>query len=188
MRHLSIKVVLVVAATAVAVGLLSAQAPEQKLSFEVASIKPLAPPYPSSAGPWTVDHGRFIAQVGWVRGVIGYAYNVLPAVKVHGGPAWIDTDRYSFQAKAEDPNAGPDQIRAMMQTMLVDRFKLVVHRETQQEQVYTLVVGKSGSKMQEAQDGRRAHVDSPGPGQIVCTECPLMALCVNCAPASEMVN
>ena len=142
-------------------------------AFDVASIKPVAPPYPSGGGPWTVGHGRFIAQTGWVRAVIGFAYNVLPPVKVHGGPTWIDTDFYDFEAKANDPNAGPDQIRAMMQTLLVDRFKLMVHRETQQEQVYTLVVGKNGSKMQEAKEGRRGHIDYTAPGKIVCTECRL---------------
>jgi uncharacterized protein (TIGR03435 family) len=139
-------------------------------AFEVASIRPLARPYPSGGGPWTVDHGRFIAQTGWVRAVIGWAYNVLPAAKVHGGPTWIDRDLYDFEAKAEDPDAGPDQIRAMIQTLLVDRFKLVVHRETQQEQIYTLVVRKNGSKMQEAKEGRRDHIDFTGPGQIVCID------------------
>jgi uncharacterized protein (TIGR03435 family) len=64
----------------------------------------------------------------------------------------------------------------MIQTLLVDRFKLVVHRETKQEQVYTLVVGKSGSKMQEAKEGTEGRIAVPGLGQIVCTECPLMAL------------
>jgi uncharacterized protein (TIGR03435 family) len=139
-------------------------------AFDVASIRPVARPYPTGGGPWTVAHGRFIAQPGWVRAVIGFAYNVLPPVKVHGGPTWIDTDQYNFEAKADDPNAGPDQIRVMMQTLLADRFKLVVHRETQEEQVYTLVVGKNGSKMQEAKEVRRTHCDFPGPGQIVCTE------------------
>jgi uncharacterized protein (TIGR03435 family) len=149
--------------------------------FEVASIRPLARPYPSGGGPWTVDHGRFIAQTGWVRAVIGWAYDVLPPgvfppVKVHGGPTWIDSDRYYFAAKAEDQNAGPDRIRAMVQTLLVDRFKLVVHRETLQEQVYTLAVGKNGSKMQETKNGRRNHIAYTGPGQVVCTEFELAAL------------
>ena len=111
-----------------------------------------------------------------MRAVIGFAFNVLPPVNVHGGPSWIDTDLYVFEAKAENPNAGPDQIRAMLQTLLIDRFKLVVHRETREKQVYTLVVGKNGSKMQEAKEGRRGYIDFTGPGQIVCTECDLGAL------------
>jgi uncharacterized protein (TIGR03435 family) len=30
--------------------------------------------------------------------------------------------------------------------------------------------------MQEAKEGRRDYIDFPGPGQVVCTECPLAAL------------
>jgi uncharacterized protein (TIGR03435 family) len=170
---------LALAAITVVAAQIDGQSPPNEVSappaFEVASIKLLAPPIPSGGGPWTVDHGRFIAQTGWVRAVIGYAYNVLPPVKVHGGPTWIDTDRYEFEAKAEDPNAGPDQIRAMIQTLLVDRFKLVIHRETREEQIYALVAGKNGSKMQEAK-GRQSYIEFPGPGQIVCTECALASL------------
>jgi uncharacterized protein (TIGR03435 family) len=143
-------------------------------AFDVASIRRLAGPNAPGGGSWTVGHGRFIAQQGWVRAVIGFAYNVLPPVKVHGGPTWIDSDLYDFEAKTEDPNAGPGQIRAMMQTLLVDRFKLIVHRETQQEQVYTLVVGKNRSKMQEAKEERGEHMDFRGPGRIACTECGLV--------------
>jgi hypothetical protein len=88
---------------------------ERSPSFEVAAIKPLAPPFPSSGKPWTVSHGRYIAQAVWLRVVIGWAYDVLgagsvPTVKVHGGPAWIDTDRYDFEAKAEDPNAAQTRL------------------------------------------------------------------------------
>jgi uncharacterized protein (TIGR03435 family) len=172
---------IVIGAVATAIGWqIDGQSPPDAVSappaFEVASIKPVAGPIPSGGGPWTVDHGRFIAQTGWVRAVIGFAYNVLPPVKVQGGPTWIDRDRYAFEAKAEDLSAGPDQIRAMMQTLLVERFKLVVHRATREEQVYTLVVGKNGSKMQEANEGRRRGIDFAGPGKIICAECTLAAL------------
>jgi hypothetical protein len=110
------------------------QSPPDALSaapaFEVASIKPLARPYTSGGKPWTAaSHGRFIAPAVSLRIVIGWAYNVLPpgaipAVKVHGGPTWIDTDPYDFEAKVQDPNAGPDQIRAMIQTLLIENVDL----------------------------------------------------------------
>jgi uncharacterized protein (TIGR03435 family) len=40
---------------------------------------------------------------------------------------------------------------AMMLPVLVDRFGLKFHRETRDVEVYTLVVGKGGSKMKEVQ-------------------------------------
>lgn len=97
-------------------------------------------------GPWTVTHGRFRAETGHVRSVIGWAYNLLPA-QVKGGPDWINREPYYFDARAGDPEAGPEPIRTMLQALLAERFKMVVHRDTQQGQVYTLVVGKNGSKL-----------------------------------------
>src|SRR5258708_5364336 len=87
-----------------------------KLEFEVASVKPIDGPPRSGGGPWTIGRGRFKADAAWVRGVMGWAYNIL-AVQVQGGPSWIDTERYDFSAKAEDPNAGGEQIRLMLQSL-----------------------------------------------------------------------
>ena len=139
------------------------------LQFEVASVKPLGHPPGPGGGPWTVNHGRFKADAAWVRGVIGLAYDVM-AVQVRGGPSWIDTERYDFVAKAESPDATTAQLRVMLQSLLADRFKLVVHRETKELPVYTLTVGKNGSKMQESKDGRKNYINWTGPGQVVFTE------------------
>jgi uncharacterized protein (TIGR03435 family) len=143
----------------------SSQAAVAPAAFEVASIKPVVPPFPSAGGPWIVNRGRFRAQVAWVRGVIGWAYDVL-AVQVHGGPGWVDSERYDFDARGENTYAGPDQIKVMVQALLTDRFKLAVRRETQDAQVYTLVVGKSGPKIEEAKDGGRHVINWAGRGQI----------------------
>jgi uncharacterized protein (TIGR03435 family) len=66
----------------------------------------------------------------------------------------------------------------MMQTLLVDRFNLAVRRETREEQVYTLAVGKNGAKMQDAKkrdEGTTLSFRVP-PGQMVCTACELVGL------------
>jgi uncharacterized protein (TIGR03435 family) len=143
--------------------------PSTPPAFEVASIKPIAPPIPTGGGPWTVDHGRFRAETGHVRSVIGWAYNVPPS-QVKGGPDWIDTDPYYFEARADNPDAGPEQIRVMLKTLLTNRFKVVVHRDTQLAQVYTLTAGKNGSKLQDAKDGRKNYINWTGPGQVAFTE------------------
>jgi uncharacterized protein (TIGR03435 family) len=144
-------------------------APTAPLAFEVASVKPIAPPLPSAGGAWTVTHGRFRAETGYVRDVIGWAYDLL-AAQVKGGPDWIDREPYYFDARAENPDAGADQIRVMLQTLLKDRFKLVIHRDNQQAQVYTLVVGKNGSKLQDAKDGRKNYINWTGPGHVTFAE------------------
>jgi uncharacterized protein (TIGR03435 family) len=170
------RLLLALAAIAGASGLrMDGQTPEATPSappaFEVASIKPVAPPIPTGGGPWTMTHGRFRAEVANIRDVIGWAYNVLLS-QVKGGPDWIDSDPYYFDARADNSDAGPEQIRVMLRTLLTDRFKLAVHRETQTAQAYTLTVGKNGSKLQDAKDGRKGLINWTGPGQVTFTENP----------------
>ena len=54
-------------------------------------------------------------------------------------------------------DASREQIKEMLQTLLVERFKLAVHRETKELSVYTLVVAKNGSKLQEAKEDEQAN-------------------------------
>lgn len=70
----------------------------------------------------------------------------LPRYLVVGGPAWADTDGYDIDAKPESP-VDPKQMWLMTQTLLADRFKLVLHRETRQLPVYVLQVAKGGPKL-----------------------------------------
>jgi uncharacterized protein (TIGR03435 family) len=170
----SVKILTIIAAvTVVSAVRITAQSqrvtPVTPLAFEVASIKPVPLPLPSGGGPWTFSRGRFRAEIGFVRGVLALAYDVSPAL-IKGAPDWLDREPYNIDARAEDPQAGPDQIRVMLQALLADRFKLVVHRDTQQIQTYTLVIGKNGSKLQEAKSGRSNYINWSGPGRATFTE------------------
>ncbi|MEO7145250.1 MAG: M56 family metallopeptidase [Bryobacteraceae bacterium] len=70
----------------------------------------------------------------------------LPASQVVGGPPWINSEGYDIQVK---PGAGtdPKQIWLMWQTLLADRFKLRLHRETRELPVYVLTAAKNGFKL-----------------------------------------
>lgn len=83
-------------------------------------------------------------------------------MNVQGGPDWLDRDKYIIVAKAESADATPEQIKAMLQTLLAERFKLGVHRETKDLNVYTLVVGKNGSKLQEATEEQKSSSSVTG--------------------------
>jgi hypothetical protein len=103
MRHLSRKVVLVVAAIAAAVMAVASQTPPaQKPSFEVASVKPTKIRGPINETPG----GRFIAAGQSLRGLIGNAYR-LRDFQIIGGPSWVDTDLWEIQAKAGEGNIPP---------------------------------------------------------------------------------
>jgi uncharacterized protein (TIGR03435 family) len=71
--------------------------------------------------------------------------------QLSSGPGWIHSERYDIEAKAEG-NPSHDQIRLLLQQLLVERFHLVIHHETKDIPVYALVVAKGGAKLQEAPD------------------------------------
>jgi uncharacterized protein (TIGR03435 family) len=83
--------------------------------------------------------------------MVAMANHVRPDA-VTGGPAWIDSDRFDIVAKAGQTTP-PDDLRQMLQTLLAERFKLVVHQEPKMMPAYALVVGKSGPKLQASETG-----------------------------------
>lgn len=74
-------------------------------------------------------------------------------VSVDGGPAWINSDRYEINAKAEGTPSLEMMQGPMMQAILEDRFKLKVRRETREIAVYAMTPVKSGPKLQALEDG-----------------------------------
>jgi uncharacterized protein (TIGR03435 family) len=76
--------------------------------------------------------------------------------QVLGGPAWIDSDRYDINAKVKG-NPTRDEwsqaIGPMEQSLLRERFKLRLHRETRDLPVYSLTVAKDGLKLHPTRSG-----------------------------------
>lgn len=140
----------------------------QKLSFEVASVKPLQA-RPSrqediklgchgtdSRSPGiTIPIGRCIARFEPLQLVIALAYDIPPALlypyegKVIAGPDWINSTMYEIEAKSEGP-ATMAELKLMLQDLLTDRFKLKAHREKRDMPVYALARGKNPLKLTEA--------------------------------------
>jgi uncharacterized protein (TIGR03435 family) len=71
------------------------------------------------------------------------------------GPSWIDSEGFDITVKAEDTSGGP-ALGLRLQTILTDRFKLKVHRETKNMPVYFLVVANGGPKLRDAKEGEDA--------------------------------
>jgi uncharacterized protein (TIGR03435 family) len=73
--------------------------------------------------------------------------------QIKGSPAWLDSDHYTIEAKAEG-TPGREMMRGpMLQTLLEDRFKLKIHRETRETPVFELRVAKGGPKLQPSAGG-----------------------------------
>ena len=134
-------------------------------AFEAASIKPSSDP-PGSSGIFE-SKGRINAKNVTLRRCVRGAYDV-PEPQVLGGPKWVDEDRYYIQATAGGP-AGDHDLMLMLQTLLADRFKLVLHREQRAIPGFRLVLGKGGLKAQASAPGRdsfgnsrRGRIDAEG--------------------------
>jgi uncharacterized protein (TIGR03435 family) len=61
-----------------------------------------------------------------------------------------DVEATSAMPPGLSVQARDDRVRAMVQALLVDRFKLVMRRESKEMPVYALVVAKGGPKLQRA--------------------------------------
>jgi uncharacterized protein (TIGR03435 family) len=116
-------------------------------AFEVASVKR------NTSGEGFVTMGLGPGRPTFVnvpaRQLIVRAYGVQP-FQVLGGPSWITSDRFDITAKAADDTATPAQMNLMLQSLLADRFKLKVHRETRQLDVYRLVKARADGKLGDA--------------------------------------
>jgi uncharacterized protein (TIGR03435 family) len=86
-----------------------------------------------------------------LRALITFAYQLQPFQLV-GDPSWIRTANYDIVAKMEGdpppvmPGTGPDPHMVAMRALLADRFKLVVHRETREMDIYALVLARPDGK------------------------------------------
>jgi uncharacterized protein (TIGR03435 family) len=155
--------------------------PAPRPSFDVASVKPSGPD--DSLMYRLQPGGRYLATGLTLKMLIANAYSV-PNFVISGGPGWRDSDKYNIEAKVGGPlPPWPDsnkELALMLQSLLEDRFKLAVHRETREETVYQLEVAKGGAKL------RMANADEhPGfgmePGRINSMAVPLQYLAGNLA-------
>jgi uncharacterized protein (TIGR03435 family) len=124
-------------------------------------------------------NGRLTASGFTVAGLIRSAYQV-QEFQIVGGPEWINHDRFDIVANAsrEDadarnvPGEPPRQV-LMLRSLLGDRFKLQVHKETRDMPVYAIVLarkdGSLGAKLRrssvdcDAVNAARLRGDAPPP-------------------------
>jgi uncharacterized protein (TIGR03435 family) len=127
-------------------------------AFEVVSVKPTEG-QPRNSGFRRAAGGVLNATNVTVRFLIEYAYDVRDD-QISGGPAWLDSERYEVLAK---PPSGEDAnlIRLRTQSLLADRFHVVLHRETKELPVLVLTVAKNGPKgLREATAGETDYVSN----------------------------
>lgn len=124
------------------------QAPAPRPEFEVASVKASAPI--TDAG-FTVgvhiDGAMVRCTYLSLLNYLNMAYDVKDYQII--GPDWLATEHFDIVAKRPEGVSGEPALRGMVASLLEDRFKLVMHRETRDLPAYALVVGKGGLKIKE---------------------------------------
>lgn len=155
--------------------------------FEVASVKPCrndpgrmraagesSPGRLSTGCDLLVDDNNLgLIQRAYVRFAGGHA-NPLGVLAIKGGPAWIHSEMYQIDARAEGHPSRETMLGPMLQALLEDRFKLKIHRETREGPVYALTLAKGGSKLKPFKEGGCTPtpltfpVPPPAPGQRYC--------------------
>jgi uncharacterized protein (TIGR03435 family) len=130
-----------------------AQTSPQAPAFEVAVIKPALPI--AQAMPLlaqgklragiSIDKARVDMQFVTLTDLIVAAYKL----KAHqiSGPDWLLMQRFNIEAKLPD-SAAESEVPAMLRTLLAERFGMKAHTELRNLSAYSLVIGKSGAKLE----------------------------------------
>jgi uncharacterized protein (TIGR03435 family) len=127
------------------------------LSFETASVTPNQSTNfrfrmeTSPAGTLSVTNANLGA-------IIAQAYGVVEFRTLLKGPEWIISEKFDIEGKAPkgvipaglSQKKRNEKLMLMLQTLLADRFRLVVHPETRLVPVYSLVVSKEGLELRKA--------------------------------------
>lgn len=147
--------------------------------FDVASIRKTDAERPQVyTNPFSFSPGgRFTATNVTLTDLIVVAYGTR-RIQMRGGPPWIDSDRFNVVAQA-DAASGEVKLqehRPMIQALLEDRFRLRLHRETQEITVLALIPGKAPPNIQPAKEGEKNAVVPGNRGQMNFVATPIVGL------------
>jgi uncharacterized protein (TIGR03435 family) len=122
--------------------------------FEVATVKPTAPPEMAGGKVMfrmgcTADPGRVNCSGLTVKDMLSRAYTTLKPYQI-SGPSWIESERWDVTAKIPD-GVPQEKVPDMWQNLLTSRFHVVTRKETKDLNIYALLVGKNGPKLTPAE-------------------------------------
>src|SRR5262245_28320550 len=124
--------------------------------FEVVSVKPCRESLATNGrGGGATSPGTLRIDCQTVNGFVQLAYvtyangtmsdpGTVYTTPVEGGPDWVNSERYSIEAKPERPAGRGMMMGPMLRVVLEDRFKLRVRRVRQEIPIYELTIAKGG--------------------------------------------
>jgi uncharacterized protein (TIGR03435 family) len=131
-----------------AAGAVFAQPQDSRPAYVVASVKPNTSFSDSSSSHGST--GQVVFTNLSLKRYIEQAYNVKPFQVI--GPDWMESVHFDITAKYPPDTRNADR-PVMLRTLLEDRFKLTVHRESKEMPGYALVVAKGGFKLKPVEPG-----------------------------------
>jgi uncharacterized protein (TIGR03435 family) len=136
--------------------------------FEVATVKAVEPPRPGEQNAinlGTIQNGRVTLTNTTLSDCIKFAYGIVSDDQI-SGPDWIKSREARFEIVAQAPAGTPqDKLLLMLQALLADRLKLVLHREQKPMSFMALGVAKNGPKLKPPKDA--SSPSTLGLGRIV---------------------
>jgi len=138
------------------------QAQTSRPAYEVASIKVNTGGTNGSSSNGT--RGQVVFDNQTLHRLVERAYGVKPFEVF--GPDWIANVRFDITAKYPAEMKNEDR-PAMLRTLLEDRLKLAVHRETRELPGYALVAAKSGFKLKPVESNADGGTDSKTDHNVV---------------------
>ncbi len=139
----------------------TAAAADKPLEFEVATVKQSAPIIGDlvNINLGTVQNGVATLTNATLSECLRYAYGLVSEEQI-SGPDWINSRAVRFDIVAKAPvGADTGTLPLMMQTLLAERLKVVLHHEPKTLTYLALTVGKNGAQLKPAiVGGRRISV------------------------------
>ncbi len=104
----------------------------------------------------------------------GEALGYLVEDRIVGMPNWLTQELYNIDARIADSDAEAwrdpvrqkEMLHRMMQTLLAERCKLLVHREMKDKPVYALVLTKNGTKLKAYEPGEVESIRAKHPEAV----------------------
>lgn len=147
-------------------GLLLAQTPAPRPTFDIAGIQVSTRQQPGMRGG-VLRGNRYDLRNANMVDLIRTAYGVQPE-RITGGPSWLEWNRFDIAAMAPE-NTPPAQLREMLKTLLADRFKLAVREDMATTTALALKV-KGAHKMKEVPGGGGCQAQQgPEPNGVPAT-------------------
>jgi uncharacterized protein (TIGR03435 family) len=149
-------------------------------TFEVASVKPnKSTDFRNMQLPQFLPGGKLVIRNVPLQMIVAAAYNLpFQSTRLTGGPEWerASGDKYDIEATAEKGAIAPgistsdrnNQLRLMLQSLLEERFKLVIRGKPKEQPVYALVVAKGAPKLQKSKLQEKDCVEAPSDSQLKC--------------------